>query len=58
MKSIILRWESFQERRSKHKLNLLSNFEEDIFSDDVKHILRLSSNYGRRDHENKKTNSL
>ena len=48
-----LGWESLQECRSKYRLNLLGKFEEDIFSDDVKHILRLPSYYGRRDHEKK-----
>ena len=45
--------ESLQEHRSKYRLNLLSKFEEDIFSDDAKNILRLPWYYGRCDHENK-----
>ena len=49
----VLGWESLQERRSNYRLNLLGKFEEGIFSDDVKHILRLPSYYGRRDHERK-----
>ena len=48
-----LGWDSLPERRVEYRLNLLSKFESDLFSDDVQNILREPSYYGRKDHERK-----
>ena len=48
-----LGWESLTDRRIKSRLNLLCKFTSSLFSDEVNHILRPPTYYGRSDHKNK-----
>jgi hypothetical protein len=48
-----LGWESLSDRRLNIRLNLFCKFKSSLFSEDVNHILRSPTYYGRSDHENK-----
>jgi hypothetical protein len=48
-----LGWQSLMDRRSNFRISLLDKFQSNIFSDDVKDILRHPTYYARFDHKDK-----